>query len=145
MPKIIWQRYHVLHAGSQAHTLAKNLGYPRQPKPATKRGNLKGHPPRSATREKKGQTDGALGIALPSVTSSYLLGQLYALPLSLSLPTLRRFVPPLICGRCKFGQSSVQSNSVVSLRFSICCPNWFVVHTCCASTSGRRPFLAVFC
>lgn len=86
MPKIIWQRYHVLHTGSQAHTLAKNLGYPRQPKPATKRGNLKGHPPRSATREKKGQTDGALGIALPSVTSSYLLGQLYALPLFLLYP-----------------------------------------------------------
>lgn len=99
-------------------TLAKNLGYPRH-ETGYKTGQLKGAPPSST---KKGQTDVALGIALPSVTSSYLLGQLFALPLSLSLyplfvPPYIRFVPSLICGRCKFGQSSVQSDPVVSLLF----------------------------
>lgn len=93
MPKIIWQRYHVLHTGSQAHTLAKNLGYPRQPKPATKRGNLKGHPPRSATREKKGKQMARWGsryLQLPQVTCSvsftrFLSPSLYPLFVALYL------------------------------------------------------------
>lgn len=148
MPKIIWQRYHVLHTGRRAYTRQK-IWVTLVTKPATKRGNLRGSP--SSTTTKKGKQMARWGsryLQLPQVTCSVS----FFLFLSLSLwPSLRPYLYSLCTS---FDLRQVQIRTVLSAvaacrqsSFSICCPNWFVVHTCCSSTSGRRPILAiiVFC
>lgn len=146
MPKIIWQRYHVLHTGSQAYTRQK-IWVTLVTKPATKRGNLRGSPLRQQKKGKQMARWGSRYLQLPQVTCSVS----FLLFLSLSLyplfvPAYIRFVPPLICGRCKFGQSSVQSQPVVSLLFrSVALTDLLCTPAVPQPQVGGPSLLLVFC